>query len=79
MIKLNETENGREYIIKSMNAKNAPGRRLRDLGFIEGAVVKRLRASPLGDPCAYLIKGTQIAIRNSDAEHIEVEDINGTD
>ena len=48
-------------------------RRLRDLGLAEGARVRCLGRSPLGDPAAYLICGAAIALRRADARSIEVE------
>ena len=48
-------------------------RRLRDLGLAEGARVRCLGRSPLGDPSAYLICGAAVALRRRDARSIEVE------
>ena len=79
MVKLSQTEIDREYRVTCLNAQGTLRRRLRDLGIVEGAIIERLRPSPLGDPVAYLIKGTQLAIRNSDACLIEVEYTDGTD
>ena len=44
--------------------------RLTDLGFSNGAEIECLFKSPLGDPTAYLIKGTVIALRSNDAKNI---------
>lgn len=49
------------------------GGRLRDLGFVEGESVTCLFAAPLGDPTAYLARGTVIALRAGDAALVEVE------
>ena len=48
-------------------------RRLRDLGLVEGARLRGLGRSPLGDPSAYLICGAAIALRRADSCRIEVE------
>ena len=45
-------------------------RRLCDLGFCKGEKVECALASPLKDPRAYLVRGTLIALRRSDAELI---------
>ena len=53
----------------------APGpmrRRFQDLGLIPGTTVECLGRSPLGDPCAYLIRGAVIALRQSDADTVTV-------
>jgi len=46
--------------------------RLMDLGFIPGAAAECLHISSGGDPAAYLISGTVIAIRKTDAERIVI-------
>ena len=48
-------------------------RRLLDLGLVPGARVEVVRRSPAGNPTAYLIKGTIIALRNEDARQILVD------
>lgn len=47
-------------------------RRLQDLGFVEGSAVSVDLESPLGNPTAYLIRGTTIALRSDQARHIQV-------
>lgn len=49
-------------------------RRFLDLGIINGTEIRPLYTSPLGDPRAYLIRGTVIAIREEDARFIQVTD-----
>ena len=46
--------------------------RLRALGFTVGARVTKTMESPLGDPSAYLVKGSVIALRGCDAAGILV-------
>lgn len=53
------------------NGRNIIGR-LRDLGLCEGERVKCVMVSPLGDPAAYLIKGSIIALRREDADTVKV-------
>ena len=45
-------------------------RRLTDLGFCRGEKVTCMFSSPFGDPSAYLIRGTLIALRRSDATRV---------
>lgn len=47
-------------------------RRLLDLGFTKGATITSLFTSPAGDPTAYLIRGTIVAIRDEDAKNIGI-------
>lgn len=48
-------------------------RRLLDLGFVKEADISIDLLSPLSNPKAYLIKGTSIALRNSQASHILIQ------
>lgn len=47
-------------------------RRLMDLGIVPGTVVEALMRSPSGDPTAYRVRGTTIAIRRRQADDIRV-------
>lgn len=48
-------------------------RRLLDLGFVPGAIVEVIRKSPLGDPIAYRVSSTTIALRKEESSKIEGE------
>lgn len=54
----------------SKECRGESRRRLLDLGFVKGAVVAIDLLNPLGDPKAYLIKGTTIALRKDQAHKI---------
>lgn len=47
-------------------------RRLMDLGLTAQATTVHLFDAPSGDPRAYLIRGTVIALRNADAAAVEI-------
>ncbi len=67
----NIKEGSTAYVVK-IYSEGIIRRRLQDIGIVNGTTIKCIRKSPLGDPCAYLIYGTLIAIRNSDAKNIIV-------
>ncbi|MBQ2841134.1 MAG: ferrous iron transport protein A [Oscillospiraceae bacterium] len=46
--------------------------RLSDLGFICGTKIECLTKSPLGDPTAFLVRGTVIALRREDSRFVKV-------
>ena len=48
-------------------------RRLLDLGLLPGTEVKVLMKSPLGNPMAYEIRGSVLALRSEDASKIVVK------
>ena len=59
--------------IKKIDLNNSELRRLYDLGFINGSLIKNILVSPSKLIKAYLIKDTVIALRDSTSSKIEVE------
>lgn len=47
-------------------------RRILDLGIIPGTTVECIRRGPSGDPTAYTVRGTTVALRKEDASFISV-------
>ena len=76
MYKLSELKIGEKGKVVSVNAQEDLLCRFIDIGIIDGTVIKCVAVSPQGDPKAYLIRGATIALRNRDAQLIEVGDIN---
>lgn len=72
MTTLNNLPIGSTGKVISLVSLDKDRRRMLDLGFILGTKVKALFRSPLGDPTAYLVRGTIIAIRDADAEKIKI-------
>lgn len=69
---LNLLPPGKQATISHLQLTGDMRRRLLDLGFIPGTKVQCLYRSPLGDPTAYFIRGTVIALRQEDAGQIIV-------
>jgi ferrous iron transport protein A len=65
-----------EGTIASVKVGGELGRRLRDMGLVPGTNIKIQGRAPLYDPVALRIKGFTLTLRNSEADHIEVE-VNG--
>lgn len=61
---------GQSAVIQSVQGKGAMYERLCDLGFTPNSLVTCLFSSIFGDPRAYRIKGTVIALRKRDAEQV---------
>ena len=72
MTTLNNLPIGSTGKVISLVSLDKDRRRMLDLGFILGTKVKALFRSPLGDPTAYLVRGTIIAIRDADAKKIKI-------
>lgn len=61
---------GEKGRIKRLLSNGSMRRRMLDIGLIEDTEVECVGRSPLGDPCAYLIRGAVIAIRSEDCKDI---------
>ena len=64
---------GQQGWISDIHAEEDIGQRLRDMGLVEGSRIECAYRSPFGDPTAYFVTGTLIAIRTRDAENIDIE------
>ena len=52
--------------------RGALRRRLLDLGFVKGSVVSIDIPSPMGNPIAYIVRGSAIALRHEQAKYVLV-------
>lgn len=59
-------------MIESVGDGSPVTRRLLDLGFVPGTHVVVVRRAPLGDPTLYELRGTQLCLRRSEAERVQV-------
>lgn len=69
LISLNDVVISEEYIIDKVLVDD---KRFYNLGIIENSKIKVLYKSPFGNPTAYFVKGSIVAIRNDDAKLIIV-------
>ena len=58
--------------IIELNSDGILRRRMLDLGLIKDTVITPIFNSPFGDPRAYKVRGTTIAIRKNEAKLINV-------
>lgn len=72
-LKLFEANIGDSVRITHLDIDGVMRRRLLDLGFVPGAAVKVVRKSPLGDPIAFRVSQTTIALRKEESTKIEGE------
>ena len=70
---LSKSKENKQYKVISVNVSNQIFHRILDLGIIPGTIIKTLQKSPSGDPVAYLVRGSVIALRNKDSKKIIVE------
>ncbi len=60
----------------SPSCRGALRRRLLDLGFVRGSMVSIDMPSPLGNPIAYVVRGSAIALRHDQAKYVLVQRTN---
>ncbi len=64
---------GKKARVRELISDGITRRRMLDLGLISDTEVEALQKSPSGDPVAYHIRGTVIALRSEEASKILVE------
>ena len=69
---LNDIKPGNRARVKELTSTGSIRRRLLDIGLVENTEVECLGQSPLGDPCAYVIRGAVIALRSEDSGRVMV-------
>lgn len=72
MNNLYELKLGKKAKIEKIYCEKNIKRRLMDLGIVKGTIIKPILKSPSGNPRAYEVRGSVIAIRNADAKKIEI-------
>ncbi len=72
MKNLNDLPLGETAKVKQLLPCSEMRRRLLDIGLIPGTLVECIGKSPSGDPRAFLIRGTVIAIRSEDCRNIQI-------
>lgn len=72
---LNELPLNTNAVIDSINCKENIINRIYDFGITEDSIIRPVFKSPFGDPTAYLIKNTIVALRNADSSYIIVTPI----
>ena len=67
---LDQLPQGESARVTALDFTGAKRGRMLDLGFIPGGIVTAVQESPFGDPVAYQVLDTVIALRKSDARRI---------
>lgn len=75
LIPLNKLNIGSIATVEKLIVEGITRRRIFDLGLIPGTTVKSLTKSPAGDPIAYEIRGSVIALRSEEGSKILVRQL----
>ena len=68
---------GEKAMITKLSCAGANRRRLMDLGLLPQTRVQTELISPMGDPIAYRVRETLVALRREQANQIEIKPLNG--
>lgn len=68
-------EAGKSAVVIKINNVDTERRRLLDFGILPGTKIENLMPSPLGDPIAYRVRNSTIALRRAQARLIEIQEI----
>lgn len=74
-VSLNELKPGEKAYVTRIKTKGSMRRRFLDIGLVDKTKVECIGKSPLGDPSAYIIRGSVIAIRSKDCRDIYISKI----
>jgi ferrous iron transport protein A len=72
VLKLRELKKGDMAVVDKITAMNELGRRIRDLGIIQGSEIQLIGEAPLYDPVAIKVGDTTLTLRNNEADYIFV-------
>ena len=74
MQRLTSLKPGQQGIVAAIApaCRGAERRRFLDLGILPGTQIEAALASPSGNPVAYRIRGSLIALRHDQADHIQI-------
>ena len=71
-MKLTEVKNDECVFIAQIEGSGSFRARLGEMGFVKGQQIKRLFASPVGNPIVFEIMGSKVALRSQEAASIDV-------
>ena len=64
---------GESAKVTAVNGNNAITKRLMEMGVVPGVFVRMIKSAPFGDPLEIRVRGYHLAMRKSEADHIEVQ------
>ncbi|MDE7110326.1 MAG: ferrous iron transport protein B [Muribaculaceae bacterium] len=71
-MRLSDLKQGQEAYVVKILGHGAFRKRLMEMGFVRGKLVKNVLSAPLKDPVKYSLMGYEVSLRRAEAELIEV-------
>lgn len=62
-------------VIVKINGHGSFRRRIMEMGFVKGQIITVIKNAPLHDPIEYMVMGSHVSLRRSEASQIEVADV----
>lgn len=75
-IKLSELAVGTSAVVREFPKTGSAFIRLREMGVLAGTRVTLVRTAPMGDPIEIKVRGYNLTLRKSEADHVLVERLN---
>jgi len=73
IINMRKMEKNQSGIIAAIKVDGELGRRIRDMGLVPGTEIMIQGRAPLYDPVSIRVMDFKLALRNSEADYIDVE------
>ena len=75
-IKLSELVVGASAVVRKFPKTGSAFVRLREMGVLAGTRVTLVRTAPMGDPIEIKVRGYNLTLRKTEADHVLVERVN---
>ncbi|HTO04549.1 MAG TPA: FeoA family protein [Opitutus sp.] len=75
-IKLSELSVGASAVVRAFPRSGSAFVRLREMGVLAGTRVTLVRTAPMGDPIEIKVRGYNLTLRKTEADHVLVERVN---
>ena len=75
-IKLSELAVGASAVVREFPKTGSAFIRLREMGVLAGTRVTLVRTAPMGDPIEIKVRGYNLTLRKTEADHVLVERLN---
>ena len=72
-IKLSDLTVGASAVVKDFPKAGSAFVRLREMGVLAGTRITLIRTAPMGDPLEIKVRGYNLTLRRSEADHVMVE------
>ena len=73
MATLDTVSTGQTVSVARLVGEGATKRRFMDMGITKGTEIYIRKVAPLGDPIEVTVRGYELSLRKSEAEHVEVK------